>query len=108
VSIASSFKPHLKITKLDSAQPKNYKQYGEIIWETLTAALSDYPGFKGLSDEQIFQVQLNRWLLAHGLAFQVSNPPPDVWDDENIVFTIVQGSVAILEGLKRRFASATE
>jgi len=46
--------------------------------------------------------------LAHGLAFQVSNPPPGVWDDEKIVLTIQQGSSAILEGLKLQFSSTAK
>lgn len=87
----------------DEKHIKYYKEYGEIIWNTLTDSLSAYPPFQGLSDGQIYQIQLYRWLLAHGLAFQVSNPPPGVWDDEKIVFTMQQGSTAILEGLKQQF-----
>jgi AcrR family transcriptional regulator len=92
----------------DEKHIRYYKEYGEIIWNTLTASLFDYPPFQGLTDEQVFQVQLYRWLLAHGLAFQVSNPPPGVWNDENIIHTMQQGSTAILEGLKQQFLSAAE
>lgn len=92
----------------DEKHIKYYKEYGELIWNTLTNSLSDYQPFQGLSEEQIYQIQLTRWLLAHGLAFQVSNPPPGVWDDEKIVFTMQQGSSAILEGLKQQFASTTK
>ena len=80
-----------------------FKAHGEIIWNTLTESLSDYPPFKGLTDEQIYQVQLTRWLLAHGLAVQVSTHPPGVWDDERVVLIIRQGSTAILEGLRQQF-----
>ena len=92
----------------DEKHIKYYKEFGELIWNTLTDSLSDYQPFQGLSEEQIYQIQLTRWLLAHGLAFQVSNPPPGVWDDEKIVFTMQQGSSAILEGLKQQFASTTK
>jgi AcrR family transcriptional regulator len=87
---------------------KYQKEYGEKIWNTLTESLSDYPLFQGLSGEQIYKIQTLRWLLAHGLAFQVSNPPPDVWNDENIVMIIQQGSMAILDGLKKQFISKEE
>lgn len=89
----------------DDDHIKYFKAHGEIIWNTLTESLSDYPPFKGLTDEQIYQVQLTRWLLAHGLAVQVSTHPPGVWEDDNVVLIIRQGSTAILEGLKQQFTS---
>jgi AcrR family transcriptional regulator len=91
----------------DEKHIKHYKAYGEIIWQTLTASLSDYPPFQGLTAEQIYQVQLTRWLMAHGLAFQVANQPPDVWAGK-ITITVQQGSIAILDGLKRQFAPLAE
>ena len=87
----------------DANHIKYYKAYGEIIWNTLTESLADYQPFKGLTDEQIYQVQLTRWLLAHGLAVQVSTHPPGVWDDESVILIIRQGSTAVLDGLKRQF-----
>ena len=87
----------------DEKHIKYYKEYGEIIWNTLTESLSDYPPFQGLTEEQVYQVQLTRWLMAHGLAFQVANHPPEVWDGK-ITITMQQGSIAILEGLKHQFA----
>ena len=87
----------------DEKHIKYYKEYGEIIWNTLTESLSNYPPFQGLSEEQIYQVQLTRWLMAHGLAFQVANHPPEVWNGK-ISLTMRQGSIAILEGLKHQFA----
>jgi len=92
----------------DEKHIKYYKEYGELIWNTLTESLSDYMPFEGLSEEQIYQIQLTRWLLAHGLAFQVSTHPPDVWDDEKVVITMQQGSTAILEGLRQQFAAITK
>ncbi|WP_022669071.1 TetR/AcrR family transcriptional regulator [Desulfospira joergensenii] len=90
----------------DEKHIKYYGKYGEIIWETLTASLPDYPPFQGLSGEQVYQIQLQRWLLCHGLAFKVSNPLPDgVWDDEMVSTVIQQGSTAILKGLKIEFFS---
>ncbi len=83
---------------------KHFKAYGENMWNKCTDSLSGYPPFQGLSKEQIYQIQATRWLFAHGLAFQVSNPPPGVWDDEKVFFMMQQGSTAILEGLKQQFA----
>ncbi len=84
---------------------KHFRIYGEIMWAKCTASLSDYEPFKNLTEEQIYMVQVTRWLMTHGLAFQVSNPPPDVWDDERILWVVQNGSIAILDGLKKKFAS---
>ncbi len=78
------------------------KKYGDLIWNTLTSSLSDYPGFQGLSEEHIYKIQVTRWLFAHGLAFQVSNPPPGTWDIKTINTVMKEGSFAILEGLKNQ------
>ena len=78
----------------------HFKHYGEAIWKKCTDSLSGYPGFVGLTDDEIYQIQLTRWLLCHGLAFQLSNPPPETWDDETIIKVIKDGSLAILKGLK--------
>ena len=84
---------------------KHYKIYGEVIWQKCTDSLVNYPPFDGLTEDQIYKIQVTRWLMTHGLAFQVSNPPPDVWDDENIRLTVQMGSIAILDGLKKQFVS---
>jgi len=80
-----------------------FKKYGDSIWDTLTGTLSEYPPFKGLTAEQIYQIQLNRWLFAHGLAFSASNPPPDTWTRDRIFSTMAKGSRAICDGLRRQF-----
>ncbi len=85
---------------------KYFKKYGDLIWNTLTNSLSDYPAFQGLSADQIYKIQGTRWLFAHGLAFQVSNPPPETWDNKTIINVMKEGSLAILDGLKNRMNSA--
>jgi len=80
-----------------------FKRYGDILWENLTTALEDYPLFQGLGEDQVFQIQLHRWLHCHGLAFSVSNPPPDTWTREKIVAAVQEGSQALYHGLKRQF-----
>lgn len=92
----------------DEKHIKYFRAYGEQIWDTLTKSLSDYPPFQGLSEEQVYQIQLTRWLFAHGLAFQVSTHPPGVWEDEKVVLIMQQGSIAILEGLKPQFVSESK
>ncbi len=89
----------------DEKRIQHFKKYGDVIWERLTALLMDYLPFQGLSAEQVYQVQATRWLYAQGLAFQVSNPPVGIWDDDKIFFMMQQGSTAIYEGLKKAFAS---
>jgi methyltransferase (TIGR00027 family) len=81
-----------------------FKKYGDVIWDTLTSSLDSYEPFKGLSGEEILKVQVTRWLFTHGLAFQVNNPPPNIWDKQIIISTIQEGSNAILDGLKSKFA----
>jgi len=78
-----------------------FKQYGDVIWDQLTASLQDYPPFQGLTPDQVYRIQLTRWLFAQGLAFQLCDQQPDIWDRENIVLIMRQGSTAICEGMKR-------
>lgn len=80
-----------------------FKQYGDVIWNTLTRSLVDYPPFRGLTAEQVYRIQLNRWLFAHGLAFSASNPPPDTWTRENVAAAVQEGSQAIYDGLRQLF-----
>lgn len=89
----------------DERHIPHFKRYGDIIWDTLSASLGTYPPFNGLSKEQVYQVQLTRWLYAHGMAFQVSNPTLGIWDEGKIVDMMETGSKAILVGLKQQFAS---
>ena len=79
-----------------------FKNYGDMIWQRLSDSLTDYPPFQGLSGEQIFKIQGMRWLFAHGLAFQASNPPPATWDMKTLAAVMQEGSLAILDGLKAR------
>lgn len=90
----------------DEKRIRLFKKYGDVLWKKLTASLADYPPFKGLSPEQVYQIQLTRWLYAQGLAFQVCSQPAGVWDGEKIVFMMRQGSTAIYEGMKKTFPSA--
>ncbi len=80
-----------------------FKKYGDIIWASLTDSLSDYTPFQGLTEEKIDQIQGYRWLFAHGLAFSVSNPPPDTWTHHKIVSVMQSGSMAIYMGLSNQF-----
>ncbi len=82
---------------------KHFKTHGEQMWDKCSQSLLDYEPFQGLTEDQIYKIQLTRWLMAHGLAFQVSNPPPDVWDRDRIAWVIENGSLALLDGLKKRF-----
>ncbi len=82
---------------------KHFKAYGELMWDKCSNSLFNYEPFQGLTEEQIYKLQLTRWLMTHGLAFQVSNPPPDVWDNDIIFWVVLNGSMALLDGLKKRF-----
>lgn len=87
----------------DTEHIVHYRNYGQNLWDELTASLSEYPPFKGLGEEQIFKVQFLRWLLAHGLAFQAATQPPELFDPENITALMREGSEAIITGLKVQF-----
>lgn len=82
-----------------------FKKYGDHIWEACTESLSNYEPFKGLSKDQVYQIQLQRWLFAHGLAFSASNPPPDTWTTEKVISIMQSGSMAIYSGLLAQFQS---
>ncbi len=84
---------------------KHFTVHGQRIRDKCTDSLSDYPRFQKLTEEQIYQIQANRLFFAHGLAFHVSNSPPDVWDVDKITLIIQQGSIAIYEGLLKQFDS---
>ena len=91
----------------DEKHVRYFKRYGDIIWDTLTSTLADYAPFRGLPPELIKKIQVTRWLYAHGLAFQVSNPMVEVWDDAKIVEMMIDGSKAIFDGLTKKSGSAT-
>ncbi len=80
-----------------------FKVHGDGIWKKCTDSLAAYPGFAGLTEDEIYRIQLTRWLLCHGLAFQVSNPPPETWNKETIIEVVKAGSLAILNGFKGTF-----
>lgn len=91
----------------DDKHIQYFRKYGDIIWETITDSLADYTPFRGLSAEQVKDIQVTRWLFAHGLAFQVSNPTLEIWDEARIIDTMLKGSKAIYDGFMRRFRSKT-
>ena len=43
----------------DQKHIKFFKEFGEIIWNTLTESLAEYPPFQGLSEEQIYLSELD-------------------------------------------------
>ena len=96
---------HLFLGVNDENHIHLFKQYGDCIWHSLTAVLSDDPLFRGLTVEQIDLIQATRWLFAHGLAFQLCNPPPGIWTDEKIIEMMQTGSMAIYDGLIQKFGA---
>jgi AcrR family transcriptional regulator len=90
----------------DDAHIVHFREYGQRrVWDRCTALLADYPPFRGLSEDQVFVVQFHRWLMAHGLAFQAAIQPPGLYNEANIAELMVNGSEALLDGLKRQFKS---
>lgn len=96
---------HLFMGVNDEKHIHLFKRYGDIIWHSLTDSLSDHPLFQGLTAEQIDLIQATRWLFAHGLAFQLCNPPPGIWTEEKIVEMMRMGSMAIYDGLIKKFGA---
>ena len=97
---------HLFMGLNDGRHIQAFKTHGDAIWERVTRSLAGYPLFQGLSRAQVEQIQVTRWLYAHGLAFQLCNPPPDVWDRAKIIETMRMGSMAIYDGLIKQFGLA--
>lgn len=79
------------------------RKYGQQIWDHCMQSLADYLPFKGLTEEQIYDVQLKRWMLAHGFAFHACFAPQDSIGLQQIIPHICEGSNAILNGLKLGF-----
>ena len=96
---------HLFRSITDEKHITLFKKYGDVIWATLTGQLADYQPFEGLTQDQVYQIQLQRWLFAHGLAFSASTPPPDTWTPDKIVSIMQSGSLAIYSGLKCQFGA---
>lgn len=96
---------HLFMGMNDERHIHLFKQYGDRIWSSLTASISNDPLFDGLTAEEIDLVQTTRWLFAHGLAFQLCNPPPGIWTEKKIVEMMQVGSMAIYDGLIKKFGS---
>jgi AcrR family transcriptional regulator len=82
-----------------------FRKYGDEIWKSLTDSLSDYPPFEKLTAEEVYQVQLHRWLFAHGLAFSATKAPPDTWTPDNVIDILRSGSQAIYTGLLSQFST---
>ena len=95
----------LFLAATDKMHIDHYREYGQIIWDTLTSSLSDYPPFSGLTDEQIYKIQLTRWLMAHGLAVQAATQPHGIFSKEDIVDIMQTGSDAIISGMRIQFDS---
>ena len=95
----------LFLAATDKEHIDHYRNYGQIIWDTLTSSLSDYPPFSGLTEEQIYKIQLARWLMAHGLAVQAATQPSGIFSKEDIVDIMQTGSDAIISGMRIQFAS---
>ena len=89
----------------DDKHIQYFKKYGDLIWNAVTDSLGGYPPFDGLSAEQVKQIQVTRWLYAHGLAFQVSNSTLEIWDEAKIVEMMRTGSEAIYDGLMKKFGT---
>lgn len=84
----------------DEAHFVKSREYGQRVWDDCNRILADYPHFKGLTAEQIYNVQLKRWMLAHGLAFHACFAPAGTVTLDDIILHIQEGSNAILLGLK--------
>ena len=87
----------------DDKHVVHYREYGQKVWDTCTASLADYPPFQGLTENQIYYVQLLRWLMTHGAACQAAVHPSGLYNRENITEMVIAGSKAIIDGLKMQF-----
>lgn len=79
------------------------KQFGQEIWDECVEQLTNYDPFAGLNSEQLHDVQLKRWMLVHGLAFHCCFAPSGTVNDERIISHVVNGSNALLYGLKHHY-----
>ena len=77
------------------------KKYSEKSFESVTETLSDYPPFKGLSEEQINKVRKLGFIFEFGLAVLINRSLiPDIPDEKGITRLIRIANQALLKGFK--------
>ncbi len=74
---------------------------GQEVWARLDEDLADYPLFKNLSQEAIFEIRTARWIFNHGLANIIVNSPDtkSKWTFEDRIKQMERISMAIYRGV---------
>lgn len=71
----------------------------------MLAQLTDYPLFKGMSEDQIRTIRYSRFMLIHGMASGISNNWHSKKTEEEQVRFLRKASKALYDGLKLQFAA---
>ena len=73
--------------------------------QMLLGHLTEYPLFKGLSEEQLRIIRYSRFMLAQGMATSINSGWHTVLKKEELESFLTKASTALAEGLRAQFAA---
>ncbi len=87
---------------IDGRNLKLYRQMQQQNWKNLTAQLTDYEGFKGLSDALIIRIRYSRYMLSYGIAIAVSMGHSEIINSDKLISSyLTSASHALLLGYQQ-------
>jgi AcrR family transcriptional regulator len=96
---------------IDGRNLKLHRRMQQQNWKHLAAQLTDYDGFKGLSDALILRIRYSRYMLSYGIAIAVSMGNSEIISSDKIISGyLTSASHALLIGYPQtpRLDEATE
>ena len=70
---------------IDGRNLKLHRKMLQQNWKNLTAQLTDYDGFKGLSDALIIKIRYSRYMLSYGIAIAVSMGHSEIINSNKLI-----------------------
>jgi AcrR family transcriptional regulator len=87
---------------IDGRNLKLHRKMLQQNWKNLSAQLTDYDGFKGLSDALIIKIRYSRYMLSYGIAIAVSMGHSEVINSNKLISSyLTSASHALLIGYQQ-------
>jgi AcrR family transcriptional regulator len=87
---------------IDGRNLKLHRKMQQQNWDNLSAQLTDYDGFKGLSDALIIRIRYTRYMLSYGIAIAVSMGHSEIITSKRIISSyLTSASHALLLGYQQ-------
>ena len=87
---------------IDGRNLKLHRKMQQQNWKNLTAQLTDYEGFKGLSDALIIRIRYSRYMLSYGIAIAVSMGHSEIINSNKLISSyLTSASHALLLGYQQ-------